>query len=55
MDAQTSSLHSTVEERAQCRLAAFKLFLPRALLKLVSVSKETCNPERHKSKFFCKH
>lgn len=26
-----------------CRLAAFMLFLPRALLKLVSVSKETCN------------
>lgn len=51
MDVQTSSLHSTVEERAQFRLAAFKLFSPRALLKLVSVSKETCNPERHKAKF----
>lgn len=40
MDVQICSLHSAAEEGAPWRFAALMLFLPTALLKLVSVSKE---------------
>lgn len=44
MGVRRCSLHGTAEIGAPWRLAVLMLFLPRALQKLVSVSKEVCSP-----------